>query len=47
MPSPTSRLDAFFVADDGTLRFTEYNAETPAGAGYNDALSERVLRRCR
>ena len=37
-PSPTSRLDAFFP-DDGTLRFTEYNAETPAGAGYNDALS--------
>ncbi len=37
-PSPTSRLDAFFV--DGTPRFTEYNAETPAGAGYNDALSQ-------
>jgi len=37
-PSPTSRLDAFFL-DDGTMRFTEYNAETPAGAGYNDALS--------
>jgi len=37
-PSPTSRLDAFFL-DDESLRFTEYNAETPAGAGYNDALS--------
>jgi hypothetical protein len=37
-PSPTSRLDAFFV--DGALRFTEYNAETPAGGGYNDALSQ-------
>ena len=38
--SPTSRLDAFFV-DGGTgLRFTEYNAETPAGAAYNDALTE-------
>ena len=37
-PSPTSRLDAFFV--DDALRFTEYNAETPAGAGYNDALSQ-------
>jgi hypothetical protein len=37
--SPVSRLDAFFVdADD--LRFTEYNAETPAGAGFNDALTE-------
>lgn len=37
-PSPTSRLDAFFP-DGEPLRFTEYNAETPAGAGYNDALS--------
>ncbi len=37
-PSPTSRLDAFFVGAD-QLRFTEYNAETPAGAGYNDALT--------
>ena len=37
-PSPTSRLDAFFV-ETGSLRFTEYNAETPAGAGYNDALT--------
>ncbi|MBA2458738.1 MAG: hypothetical protein H0V43_07260 [Gemmatimonadales bacterium] len=37
-PSPTSRLDAFFL-DGESLRFTEYNAETPAGAGYNDALS--------
>jgi hypothetical protein len=37
-PSPTSRLDAFFL-DGDSLRFTEYNAETPAGAGYNDALS--------
>jgi uncharacterized circularly permuted ATP-grasp superfamily protein len=37
-PSPTSRLDAFFL-DGAGLRFTEYNAETPAGAGYNDALS--------
>jgi len=37
--SPVSRLDAFFVGDDG-LQFTEYNAETPAGGGYNDALTE-------
>src|SRR4029450_13481575 len=37
-PSPTSRLDPFFLDGEG-LRFTEYNAETPAGAGYNDALS--------
>ena len=39
-PSPVSRLDAFFVGETGGLRFTEYNAETPAGGGYNDALTE-------
>jgi len=38
--SPTSRLDAFFVDGGAGLKFTEYNAETPAGAAYNDALSE-------
>jgi hypothetical protein len=38
--SPVSRLDAFFVGEAEGLRFTEYNAETPAGAGYNDVLSE-------
>lgn len=38
-PSPTARLDSFFVSEHD-LKFTEYNAETPAGAGYNDALSE-------
>ena len=36
--SPVSRLDAFFL-DGDALRFTEYNAETPAGSAYNDALS--------
>lgn len=39
-PSPVSRLDAFFVHQRGGLRFTEYNAETPAAAAYNDILSE-------
>lgn len=38
--SPLSRLDAFFVHERGGLRFTEYNAETPAGAAYNDVLAE-------
>ena len=38
--SPVSRLDAFFVAEPGGLRFTEYNAETPAGGAYNDVLTE-------
>ena len=37
--SPTSRLDAFFAGGEGGLQFTEYNAETPAGAAYNDALT--------
>jgi len=43
--SPTSRLDAFFAAgDEGSgLKFTEYNAETPAGAAYGDALTRAFL----
>lgn len=42
-PSPVSRLDAFFVPERGGLRFTEYNAETPAAAAYNDILAEVFL----
>ena len=38
--SPVSRLDAFFTADQGGMKFTEYNAETPAGGAYNDVLTE-------
>jgi len=38
-PSPTARMDSFFD-EAGTLWLTEYNAETPAAIGYNDALSE-------
>jgi uncharacterized circularly permuted ATP-grasp superfamily protein len=38
-PSPTSRFDSFFVSEQ-ELKFTEFNAETPAGAGYTDALAE-------
>lgn len=41
-PYPTSRLDAFFVSES-ELQFTEYNTETPAGAGYNDALAAVFL----
>lgn len=41
--SPVSRLDAFFDPEDGRPRFTEYNAETPAGSAYNDALTELFL----
>ena len=36
--SPTSRLDYFVNDETGEISLTEYNAETPAGAGYNDAL---------
>jgi hypothetical protein len=42
-PSPTSRLDFFYVGSTGQLGLTEYNAETPAGAAYNDALCETFL----
>jgi uncharacterized circularly permuted ATP-grasp superfamily protein len=38
-PSPTARFDSFFVSES-ELKFTEYNAETPAGAAYHDVLSE-------
>ena len=38
--SPVSRLDAFFVDEGRGLRFTEYNAEVPAGGAYNDVLEE-------
>lgn len=38
--SPTSRLDYFVDDDSGVISLTEYNAETPAGAGFNDALAD-------
>ncbi|MDQ3242437.1 MAG: hypothetical protein M3Q09_01740 [Gemmatimonadota bacterium] len=43
--SPTSRLDAFFAdgPDGSGLKFTEYNAETPAGAAYGDALTKAFV----
>jgi hypothetical protein len=36
--STASRLDAFLLPD--SLKFTEYNGESPAGAGYSEAISE-------
>jgi uncharacterized circularly permuted ATP-grasp superfamily protein len=42
-PSPLSRLDAFFDTEGKALHFTEFNAETPAGPAYNDALAELFL----
>lgn len=41
--SPTSRLDLFVMDDAGTMGLTEYNAETPAGAGYNDSLAASFI----
>ncbi len=40
-PTPTGRLDSFLSHEpegDPTIHFVEYNAETPAGAGYEDML---------
>jgi hypothetical protein len=42
-PSPTSRFDLFYLPESGEARLTEYNGETPAGAGYGDALAEIFL----
>ena len=38
-PSASSRLDSFFDNHTGSLQFVEYNAESPAGMGYEDELS--------
>jgi hypothetical protein len=48
-PMPTARLDAFFLPGgaggrgEGDLRFTEFNAETPAAAAYTDELADVFL----
>jgi hypothetical protein len=41
--APLSRLDAFVDPADGVVQITEYNAETPAGTGYCDVLTELFL----
>lgn len=38
--SPISRIDAFYLPEQDVMHLTEYNAETPAGAAYGDALTE-------
>jgi hypothetical protein len=43
VPWTTSRLDSFFVAAENQLHFVEYNAETPAGMGYEDILAETFM----
>jgi uncharacterized circularly permuted ATP-grasp superfamily protein len=42
-PSASSRLDSFFDNENGSLQFVEYNAESPAGMSYEDALSDVFL----
>jgi uncharacterized circularly permuted ATP-grasp superfamily protein len=42
-PWTTSRLDSFYDLDTGSLKFMEYNAETPAGMGYEDQLAKAFL----
>jgi len=39
-PWTSSRLDTFFLQDEGILKIVEYNAETPAGIGYGDILAD-------
>jgi hypothetical protein len=43
VPWTTSRLDSFFVLDEMSLQFVEYNAETPAGMAYDDAVADVFL----
>jgi hypothetical protein len=40
VPWTSSRLDTFYVIENRELKCVEYNAETPAGIGYGDVLSE-------
>lgn len=42
-PWNTSRLDSFYDPDAARLKFVEYNAETPAGMGYVDEMTEAFL----
>ncbi len=39
-PSPSARMDSFYLPAQGILQFTEYNAEIPAAQAYTDVLSE-------
>jgi len=42
-PWTSSRLDSFYDLVNGELRYIEYNAETPAGMGYEDQVAEAFL----
>lgn len=43
VPWTTSRLDSFYHPGTRTLKFVEYNAETPAGMAYEDQLESAFL----
>ncbi len=40
LPWSSSRLDTFYLVEDRIMKCVEYNAETPAGIGYNDILAD-------
>lgn len=40
LPWSSSRLDTFYMVEERNLKCVEYNAETPAGIGYNDVLAD-------
>lgn len=42
-PSPSSRMDSFYLPEWGVVQFTEFNAEIPAGQGYTDVLTDVFL----
>ncbi|MGH7658004.1 MAG: hypothetical protein ACREL6_07200, partial [Gemmatimonadales bacterium] len=42
-PSPSSRFDLFVVDATGEMGLTEYNAETPAGPAFHDALADAFM----
>lgn len=39
-PSPSARMDSFYLPEQGVVQFTEYNAEIPAAQAYTDVLSQ-------
>ncbi|MBA3946146.1 MAG: circularly permuted type 2 ATP-grasp protein [Herpetosiphonaceae bacterium] len=42
-PSAHSRMDTFLTLDGSSLRFVEYNAESPAAIAYEDELADIFL----
>ncbi len=42
-PSAHSRMDTFLTIDGTSLRFVEYNAESPAAIAYEDLLTQAFL----